>query len=120
MDEQRPPPTVIKKRRIVESVSGQKLKVVNKEQVIADLQMKVEDFLRMMVEDSEDIKISINQGERTTVFAISCGQHNIAKIIGRKGRTIDAIRTLVMSIAGRYGFRAIVEVPYFPESKISE
>lgn len=120
MSDLKPPPTIIRKRKISEDFPRRNLDVSGKERVIEDLKRRIEDFLKMMVEDSEDIKISVTQGERTTIFSISCSQHNIARLLGRKGKTIDAIRTLVISITGRYGFRAIVEVPYFPESRISE
>lgn len=114
MSDLKTPLSVIRRTRLGANPTSRTSDVSSKEQVSEDLKRRIEDFLKMMVEDSADIKISVIQGERTTTFSISCGRHNIAKILGRKGKTIDAIRTLVASIAGRYGFRAIVEVPYFP------
>ncbi|WP_415062664.1 KH domain-containing protein [Bdellovibrio sp.] len=114
MSDLKTPLSVIRRTRLGVNPTSRTSDVSSKEQVSEDLKRRIEDFLKMMVEDSADIKISVIQGERTTIFSISCGRHNIAKILGRKGKTIDAIRTLVASITGRYGFRAIVEVPYFP------
>ncbi|MBV2169343.1 MAG: KH domain-containing protein [Bdellovibrio sp.] len=112
MNDVRPPLVIIKKQKIAED---SKEPFSSKEEIVTNLKKKIEEFLRMMVEDSEDIKVSVTQGERTTIFAISCSQNNISRILGQKGRHIEAIRILVMAITGRYGFRAIVEVPYFPK-----
>ncbi|WP_415063077.1 KH domain-containing protein [Bdellovibrio sp.] len=111
----RPPLVIIKKQKIAEDLQKMDMTLPSKEEVVTNLKKKIEELLHMMVEDSDDIKVSVTQGERTTTFVISCEQRNIARILGQKGRHIEAFRTLVMAITGRYGFRAIVEVPYFPK-----
>ncbi|KHD89667.1 MAG: hypothetical protein OM95_00885 [Bdellovibrio sp. ArHS] len=113
-------PHIVRRTKTIDEVPKSFQGNLPKEQVVEDLKNRIEGLLKMIVEDSNDVGISVVQGERTTVFAVSCQRHNIARILGRKGKTIDAIRTLVTSVTGRYGFRAVVEVPYFEEVKISE
>lgn len=73
-------------------------------------------LLTELVSDSKSIKVDVEVGERTTIYRVDCARECIGQILGSKGRNISAIRTLVSSIAARKGFRAIVEVPFFPES----
>lgn len=78
------------------------------------LQEKIKDIVRLMVDDPNDIRVSFNQGEKTTVFVVSCGKHNIGKILGKGGKNISALRTVVQAISSNFGFRAVIEIPYYP------
>ncbi|UXR64398.1 KH domain-containing protein [Bdellovibrio bacteriovorus] len=86
----------------------------SREEVNALVKIWLEETLKMIVNDASDVSVSVVQGERTTVFHVLCGRDNLAMVLGRSGRTITALRNLVTSATGRYGFRAVVEVPYYP------
>jgi predicted RNA-binding protein YlqC (UPF0109 family) len=68
-------------------------------------------FIAESIVDEPD-KISVNevQGERTIVFELRVSPNDMGKIIGKKGRVIRAIRSLVQAAAMKEGKRATVEV----------
>jgi len=57
-------------------------------------------------------KVSVNQiiGEKTSVFEIKADPDDIGKIIGKQGRNIKSIRTIVNAAAQRDNKRVIIEI----------
>ena len=57
-------------------------------------------------------KVIINEigGTQTLIIELSVEKSDIGKIIGKKGKTINAIRTLLMSVASRNGLRVNLEI----------
>ncbi len=57
-------------------------------------------------------KVLINEigGTQTLIIELSVEKSDIGKIIGKKGKTINAIRTLLMSVASRNGMRVNLEI----------
>ena len=57
-------------------------------------------------------KVKINEigGTQTLIIELSVEKSDIGKIIGKKGKTINAIRTLLMSVASRNGIRVNLEI----------
>ena len=48
--------------------------------------------------------------ERAVIFELRLNQTDIGKVIGKSGRTITAIRTLLTSAAAKQGKRAMLEI----------
>ncbi len=63
-----------------------------------------------LVDHPEDVRITEVDGERTVVFELQCNAEDIGKIIGKSGKTVGAIRTLISTVAARSGKRAMLEV----------
>jgi len=57
-------------------------------------------------------KVEINQiiGEKTSVFEIKADPNDIGKIIGKQGRNIKSIRTIINAAAQRDSKRVIIEI----------
>jgi predicted RNA-binding protein YlqC (UPF0109 family) len=66
--------------------------------------------LNELVDHPEDIKLTELAGEKSTVFELRCHQEDIGKVIGKNGKAIIAVRTLMGLAAARQGLRATVEV----------
>ena len=49
-------------------------------------------------------------GERVVVFEVRLHPTDVGKVIGKSGRTITAIRTLLTSAAAKNGKRAMLEI----------
>ena len=58
----------------------------------------------------EDIRIAEIVGERTIVFELRCHPEDVGKVIGKSGKTVGAIRTLLSTVAARQNKRAMLEV----------
>ncbi len=70
----------------------------------------VEYIVKNLVDYPEDVKINEIGGTQTLIIELSVQKSDIGKIIGKKGKTINAIRTLLMSVASRNGIRVSLEI----------
>lgn len=74
---------------------------------IADL---VEYLVISIVDDEDAVSLEVIDGEDASVIEITVAEPDVAKVIGRHGRTIKAIRTLARALAARLGTAVEVEV----------
>ena len=63
-----------------------------------------------LVDKPQVVNVETKNTEKLLVIKVSCQKEDVGKIIGKNGKTIDAIRSLVNGAAGRLGKRANVEV----------
>ena len=70
----------------------------------------VEYIVRALVEHPNDVRITEVDGEKTVIFELRCHPEDIGKVIGKNGKTVGAIRTLLSTAAARQGRRAMLEV----------
>jgi len=59
----------------------------------------VETVCKALVDNPEDVKVIQIDGEQTSILELRTHQSDIGKVIGKKGRTAHAIRT-ILSAAG--------------------
>ena len=67
-------------------------------------------IVRALVDHPEAIRITELAGDRLTVFELRCSAEDVGKLIGKNGRTVGAVRTLLGTIAARQGRRAMLEI----------
>ena len=68
-------------------------------------------FIAMSIVDEPDkVLVSEVEGERAVVFEVRVAPDDMGKIIGKKGRVIHAVRSLVQAAAAKEGKRAAVEI----------
>lgn len=85
--------------------------VPGKKGEVKDLENFVDYVVRSLVDKPEAVRIEKSELENsTTVIKINCAKEDIGKVIGKSGRTIMAIRSLVSGAGGRIGKRLSVEV----------
>lgn len=70
----------------------------------------IEYIVKELVEHPDEVRITEIDGERTVVFELRCNQEDVGKVIGKSGKTVGAIRTLLSTVAARQGRRAMLEV----------
>ena len=70
----------------------------------------IEYVVKTLVDHPEEIRISEIEGERTIVFELRCHPEDVGKVIGKSGKTVGAIRTLLSTVAARQNRRAMLEV----------
>jgi len=76
----------------------------------ADLDVLVRLLVTSLVDYPDDVKIEKKVNEDGTLFEVAVHADDVGKIIGRQGRVIKAIRTLVRAAASINGSDAMVEV----------
>lgn len=70
----------------------------------------VEYVVKNLVDNPDKVKIKEVGGTQTVILELSVDKSDIGKIIGKKGKTINAIRTLLVSVASRAGIRVNLEI----------
>jgi uncharacterized protein len=70
----------------------------------------IEYIVKSIVDNPEEVDVTQIDGESTIVFELRVKQEDVGKVIGKKGRTINAIRTLVNASAAKSGMRAMLEI----------
>jgi uncharacterized protein len=67
-------------------------------------------LVKNLVDQPSDVNIDIYDGDRSTVVEIRVAPVDVAKVVGRQGRTIKALRTIAMTVGARFNRRVRVEV----------
>ncbi len=70
----------------------------------------IEVIVKSIVDFPENVDVTQIDGESTIVFELRVRKEDVGKVIGKKGRTINAIRTLVNATAAKTGMRAMLEI----------
>lgn len=66
--------------------------------------------LRRLVDNPDDVDIREVDGEKTITFQVSLHPDDVGKVIGKNGRTISAIRTVLNAAGSKTDTRVIVEI----------
>ncbi len=77
----------------------------------------VHDIAESLLGHDDDVEVNEINGDQTTVIELKVNPEDLGKIIGRQGRTANAIRTLVNAAALKAGKRAVLEILERPPSE---
>jgi predicted RNA-binding protein YlqC (UPF0109 family) len=67
-------------------------------------------IVRNLVEAPDRVEVREVAGDRAQVYEVSVDPADQGKLIGKNGRTIRSVRSLVNAAASRQGKRVMVEV----------
>jgi len=70
----------------------------------------IEYIAKNLVEKPESVVVNEVAGEKTTIIEISVDREDIGRIIGKKGRTARALRTILNAAAMKQNKRAALEI----------
>jgi len=70
----------------------------------------IEFVTRALVDRPDEVEVREVVGEKTTVYELRVGEGDLGKVIGKHGRTIRAIRTLLSAAATKENKRAVLEI----------
>ena len=66
----------------------------------------VTELLEGLVDDTAELNVSPVSGEASVIMEVKVSKPDFGRVIGKGGRTIAAIRTVVEAAAGKLGRRA--------------
>ena len=70
----------------------------------------IEYIAKSLVDQPDAVKVTEVTGERTSVIELSVAKEDMGKVIGKQGRTVTAIRTLLNAAATKNKKRTILEL----------
>ena len=70
----------------------------------------IEYLAKRLVDRPEEVQVREVTGETTIVLELRTGEGDLGKIIGKHGRTVRAIRTILSAVAAKENKRAVLEL----------
>jgi len=67
-------------------------------------------IVQSLVDNPEQVQVKEVKGSRTTVLELRVAKEDMGKIIGKKGKTVNAIRLLLSAASGKAGKRYVLEI----------
>ena len=70
----------------------------------------IEKIAKSLVDYPEQVSVTEIEGEQTTVLELRVAQDDLGKVIGKKGRTARAIRTILGASGMKLKKRFVLEI----------
>jgi len=70
----------------------------------------VEGLVKALVENPDEVVIKPIEGDNTVVLEIQVNPEDAGKVIGKKGRTINALRTIARAATGDSDKKVLMEL----------
>jgi uncharacterized protein len=70
----------------------------------------VEFLAKGLVSEPGHVQVKEMKGDGTTIYELMVAPDDLGKVIGKKGRTARALRTLLQAAATKANTRAILEI----------
>ncbi|HHV79748.1 MAG TPA: KH domain-containing protein [Firmicutes bacterium] len=67
-------------------------------------------LVKALVDNPDQVQVNQIEGEQSAVYEVKVAPDDVGKVIGKQGRVIRAIRTVVKAAAAKSGKRVQVEV----------
>ena len=75
------------------------------------MQELLEYLARALVDDPEAVRVEqFDEDDGTVVLELTVGENDYGKVIGRGGRTANALRTVLKAAAVKEGCRVFVDI----------
>lgn len=67
-------------------------------------------LIKNLVDKPELVDVQVFDGQQGTMVEVRVCPEDVAKIVGRQGRTIKSLRTIAMTVGARFGRRVRLEL----------
>ena len=75
-----------------------------------DIRALVEQIAKALVDEPEQVSVQIVAGEQVTVLELRVGPNDLGKVIGKQGRTVRSIRTILGAAGMKLHQRFTLEI----------
>ena len=65
----------------------------------------IETAIKLLVDKPDEVKVNIVETEQRVIYELTVGEGDYGKVIGKQGRNISALRTLIFAINAKEGGR---------------
>ena len=69
------------------------------------------EMIKAIVDKPDEVDITLTESENTMIYELRLGEGDVGKVIGKKGRNVGAIRTILTAASAKAGGkRSILEI----------
>ena len=70
----------------------------------------ITEIVKALVDQPDEVSVNEIGGDHTSVLEVRVAKTDMGKVIGKQGRTAQAIRTIISAAAGKKRKRYIMEI----------
>ena len=70
----------------------------------------IEYIAKALVDRPEEVRVSEIEGEKTSVIELSVAKEDLGKVIGKQGRTANAIRVILGAASAKLKKHSVLEI----------
>lgn len=70
----------------------------------------ITNIARALVDNPDEVSVAELEGNHTSVLELKVAKEDIGKVIGKQGRTAQAMRTILSSVSGKAKKRTVLEI----------
>ena len=67
-------------------------------------------IVQTLVDNPEQVQVTEIEGGHTTVLELKVAKEDMGMVIGKQGKTVNAIRVLLNAASGKAGKRFVLEI----------
>jgi uncharacterized protein len=67
-------------------------------------------LIKNLVDQPDAVEVKVFDGQQGTVVEVKVSAEDVAKVVGKQGRTIKSLRTIAMTVGARFGRRVRLEL----------
>jgi uncharacterized protein len=67
-------------------------------------------LIKNLVDQPDAVDVKVIENQDGTLIEVRVSENDVAKIVGKQGRTIKSLRTIVMTVGARFGRRVRLEL----------
>ena len=69
------------------------------------------EMIKAIVDKPDEVDIALTETENTMIYELRLGDGDVGKVIGKKGKNVGAIRTILIAASAKAGGkRSILEI----------
>jgi len=67
-------------------------------------------LIKNLVEQPADVQVDVIDKEQGVIVEVRVSSIDIARVVGKQGRTINALRTIALTVGARFGRKVRLEL----------
>jgi predicted RNA-binding protein YlqC (UPF0109 family) len=67
-------------------------------------------IFKALVDNQEKVEVTEIAGDKSIIYELRVGEGDLGKVIGKEGRTAQAVRTIITAAAMKLGKRTVLEI----------
>ena len=70
----------------------------------------IAEIAKRLVDNPDEVEVSFIEGKSTAIIELRVAKEDVGKVIGKSGRTANALRVLLSAVASRHGQKVVLEI----------